>query len=56
MNPVSEIKSNLSVGKIIGWLVLAVVVLAIADAAGVTAWVLTPYSSFKAKFLTKSGG
>ena len=49
-SPVTSIKSNLTVGKIIGWAVLAIAVFAIADATGFTSWILYPVSTAKAKF------
>jgi len=55
MNPLSEVKSNLSVSKIIGFLVVAAVVFAILDFAKLTNWILYPVSTAKAKFGKTSG-
>jgi hypothetical protein len=55
-NPVSvaAVKNSLSVGKIVAWTIAALVIFAIADATGITGWVLYPYSSVKNKFAKKS--
>lgn len=50
MNPLSEIKSNISVGKILAFVVTAVAVFAILDFLNLTQWVINPVSSAKAKF------
>jgi hypothetical protein len=49
MDPVQTVKSNLTVGKIVGWTITAIAVLAIADAAGLTPWVIQPVTTAKAK-------
>ena len=53
-SPVAAIKNNLSVSKIVGFIIVALVVFAVLDVTGLTGWVLSPVSSFKAKFM--SGG
>ena len=55
-NPVTTIKSNLSVGKIVGFLVLAFVVFFLLDVAGLTPWILSPYRSIRAKFFPAASG
>lgn len=49
-NPVAIVKSNLSIGKILGWLILAWVVFAILDVLKVTPFILYPVTALKAKF------
>jgi hypothetical protein len=49
-NPVSIVKSNLSVAKIVGFVVVGLAVFAILDAAKVTNWLLFPVTTAKAKF------
>lgn len=46
----NPIKENVSVGKIVGFIVLSMVVFALADATGLTNWILYPYSTIKGKF------
>ncbi len=50
MEPSKVITSNLTPTKLIGGAIVIVAVLAIADAAGVTNWVLFPVTTAKAKF------
>jgi len=47
-SPVSTIKNNISLSKIMAFIVTAFVVFAIMDFAGLTNWVISPVSSFKA--------
>jgi len=54
-SPVNTIKNNVSVGKIIGFIILSLVVFAIADFTGLTDWILYPITSAKAKFGKSSG-
>lgn len=54
MDPIATVKQNLSIPKIVGGAIVLVAVLAIADAAGVTNWILFPVTTAKAKF-AKSG-
>ena len=49
-NPVNIVKSNLSIGKILGFTVVALAVFAIFDFAGITSWILYPVTTAKAKF------
>lgn len=49
-NPVSVIKSNLTVGKILAGAVVFIAVAAIFDLAGITDWLLRPVTTAKAKF------
>jgi hypothetical protein len=46
-NPVTIVKSNLTVGKVVGFIVLGIVVFAIGDLTGLTGWFLAPVTSFK---------
>lgn len=48
------VKSNLSPVKLAGLALGIVALMAIADAAGITNWVIYPYSSAKAKFGKKA--
>ena len=58
MNPISDVTkavtSNISVAKVVGWLTLALLSFAAADALGITDWVLYPFSQAKMKFMPKS--
>ena len=47
-NPVSAIKQNITPGKIFAFAVTGLAAFAILDLAGLTSWVITPVSSFKA--------
>lgn len=47
-SPVATIKNNITPGKIIAFAVTAIAVFAILDLAGLTNWVISPVSSFKA--------
>lgn len=49
-NPISTIKSNVSVAKIIGFVILSVVVFAILDFLNLTNWILYPVSQAKAAY------
>jgi hypothetical protein len=49
-NPIATVKSSLSVSKIVGFVVAALVVFALLDLAGLTTWILQPISTAKAKF------
>jgi len=53
MNPVSEVTkavtSNISVAKVVGWLTLALLSFAAADALGWTDWILYPFTNAKMK-------
>lgn len=50
MEPASVIKSNLTPSKLVGFVVVALVVFAVLDLAGLTPWILYPVSNLKAKF------
>ena len=49
-NPVAIVKSNLSLSKILGFAVLAVITFSILDLAGLTSWILFPVTTAKTKF------
>lgn len=49
-SPIAAIKSNLSVGKIVGFIVLSLVVFAVLDFTGLTSWILYPVTTAKSKF------
>lgn len=49
-NPVQIVKSNLSIGKILGFAFLGLVVFALLDLFGVTDWLLYPVSKAKQMF------
>jgi hypothetical protein len=49
-NPITTVKESLSVSKIVGFVVAALVVFALLDLAGLTTWILQPISTAKAKF------
>lgn len=53
-NPITAVKQNVSISKILGFIILALVVFALFDAVGITPWILTPYSQIKAKFFNKT--
>lgn len=56
MNPLAEVKNNISVSKIIGFVVVAAVTFAILDFLNATDWILYPVSKAKAKFGKQSSG
>ena len=49
-NPVSIVKSNITVGKVFGFFVAGVVVFALLDLAGLSQWLLFPVTTAKQKF------
>jgi len=49
-NPISAVKSNLTISKIVGFIVVAVAVFAIFDLAGLTPWILFPVTTARNKF------
>ncbi len=49
-NPVKTVTSNLTVGKVIGFLTIGVVVFAALDYFGITNWLLFPVTTAKSKF------
>jgi len=49
-NPIAVVKSNLTPTRILGWLIVGVFVLAVADFIGLTPYILTPVTALKAKF------
>jgi hypothetical protein len=53
-NPVTIIKSNLTVGKIIGFAIAGVALLALLDLAGLTPWFLFPVTTARNKFGKKN--
>lgn len=53
-NPIAVVKSNLSIPKIAGFVVLSLVVFALCDLAGITNYILFPVTTLKAKFAKTS--
>lgn len=49
-SPVTTIKNSLSVGRIVSFLAISLVVFAILDLLNVTNWILYPVSSAKAAY------
>lgn len=50
-NPVAVVKNNLTVSKLVGFIVVAIAVFAIAEVTGLTTWILQPVGTFRSKFL-----
>lgn len=52
-NPIAVVKSNLSVGKVVGFLFLSLLMFAVFDVAGITDWILYPVTTARDKFSKK---
>lgn len=55
-SPIAAVKANLSIGKIVGFLILSLAVFAVLDLTGLTAWILYPVTTAKAKFGSTAAG
>lgn len=53
MDPINTVKNNLTPTKIIGGLIVTVAIFALADASGLTNWIVYPVTTAKAKFSKK---
>lgn len=49
-SPANIVKSNLTIGKILGFAVCALALFAILDVLGVTQWIIAPVSTARAKY------
>jgi hypothetical protein len=49
-NPIAVVKSNVTLSKILGFAVLAIVVFAVAEVTGLTSFILAPVATIRSKF------